>query len=173
MGDKLHVYHPTMDVMNVLSLRVHRQQLFSRLWMSLMVRAPWKRDTAPLIWGLATYHRLYLSALKYCHLSEEVYRFRLDHVGTHTLCPAKMKGQGQRPQEWWLSSEERQGQPLLTGQIHSTGSQLTGLFFKQDLKQQGQSSPRHGSHSNHVIGKGSHCRVVMAATEGASRTFSF
>lgn len=62
---------------------------------------------------------------------------------------------GQRPQEWWLSSEERQGQPLLTGQIHRTGSQLTGLFFKQDLKQQGQSSPRHGSHSNHVIGKGS------------------
>lgn len=100
-----------------------------------------ERDTALLIWGLATHQRLYLSALKYCHLSEEVYRFRLDHVGTHTLCPAKMKGQGQRPQEWWLSSEERQGQPLLMGQIHSTGSQLTGLFFKQDLKQQGQSSP--------------------------------
>lgn len=45
--------------------------------------------------GLATYRRLYLSALKYCRLSEEFYRFRLDHVGTHILCPAKMKGQGE------------------------------------------------------------------------------
>lgn len=35
----------------------------------------------------------FISALKYCRVSEEFYRFRLDHMGTHILCPAKMKGQ--------------------------------------------------------------------------------
>lgn len=60
--------------------------------------------------GLATYQKPFLSALKYCRLSEQFDKFRLDHEGDHhTLCPPKMKGHGEDKdlKECWLSSEGR------------------------------------------------------------------
>lgn len=94
--------------------------------------------------GLATYQKPFLSALKYCHLSEQFDKFRLDHVGGHhTLCPAKMKGHGEDRdlRSVGCHLKEETGSATSTqGWSHSTGSQLTGGIFQIGLEQPGQSS---------------------------------
>lgn len=83
--------------------------------------------------GLATYQKLFLSALKYCHLSEQFDKFRLDHMGGHhTLCPPKMKEHGENKdlRSVGCHLKEETGSATSTwGWSHSTGSQLTGEDF--------------------------------------------
>lgn len=115
-------------------------------------------------------------ALKYCHLSEWVYKFRLGSHGKYSRKVALgQKGHGENKdlRSVCCPEEKDQGQLLLThGQIHSlthcTRSQLTGLLFQQDLTQPVQSSSRQGLREELQIPttitssergvQGSHCR---------------
>lgn len=92
MGDKLHTHRD--DVVNTTSLPLHRQFFAGLCVFDGKAQSEMLYRAVDL--GLATYQKPFLSALKYCHLSEQFDKFRLDHVGGHhTLCPAKMKGHGE------------------------------------------------------------------------------
>lgn len=81
---------------------------------------------------------------------------------------------GQRLQEWWLSSKEKQGQPLLTGADSQYWKSADGVISQTRLERAWPELPRRGlplqpRHWKRV------CKdpTAEAATEDASRTFSF
>lgn len=98
--------------------------------------------------------RLYLSALKYCHLSGQFYNFRLDHVGIMTLCPPKMKEHAEDKDLRNVGCHlkgERQGQPLLTqGADSQYWKSVEWVIFQTSLETAGPEFPEAWAHERRV-----------------------
>lgn len=131
--------------------------------------------TVLLIWGLAEYQKV-LPLPESIAIIRRVSQTQTGPRGDSYTVPSQDEGtrREQRPQEWWLSSEEKQGQPLLTGADSQYWKSADWVIFQTRLERARPELLRHGlplqpRHQKRL------CKdpTAEAATEDASRTFSF